>query len=139
MRGINKVKSNLAHKLEAEELLEHSNYAQKQIEQAPLATPELQELSIPTGISRLEIFLSSVIGLIVFGLLLLNVSSDYNLSTTSREVQDLNNQIQATKVEIENLEQHVHELSRYDRVYEIANKYGLELHEENIRNLSPGE
>lgn len=129
----------MAHKIEAEELLEHSNYAQDYIEQAPLTTPELQQLPVPTGISRLEIGLIAIIGLIVFSLLLLNVSSDYGLSTTSREVQDLNNQLQTTKIEIENLEQHVHELSRYDRVYEIANKYGLELHEENIRNLSPGE
>lgn len=133
------MKSNLAHKLEAEELLEHSNYAQEQIEQNPIFTPGLQEVPVPTGISRLEIFLLFGIGTIIFALLLLNVSSDYGLSATSREVQDLNNQIETTKVEIENLEQHVHELSRYDRVYEIAKKYGLELHEENIRNLSPGE
>lgn len=133
------MKSNLAHKLEAEDLLEHSNNAQDYIEQAPLTTPGLQEMPVPTGISRLEIVLIAVIGLIVFSLLLLNVSSDYGLSTASREVQDLNNQIQTNQIEIENLEQHVHELSRYDRVYEIANKFGLELHEDNIRNLSPRE
>ena len=39
----------------------------------------------------------------------------------------------------ENLEQHVQELSRYDRIHEIAEEYGLELHEKNIRNLSPIE
>ena len=133
------MKSNLAHKIDAEELLKESNYAQEYIEPAPLVTHGLEELTVPTGISSLEIVLTAVIGLIIFGLLLSNVSSDYGLSTTSRKVQDLNNQIQTTKIEIENLEQHVHELSRYDRVYEIANKYGLELHEENIRNLSPGE
>lgn len=133
------MKSNLAQEIEAEELLTESNYAQEQIEPAPVVTPGLQELPVPTGISSFEIVLITIIGLILFGLLLLNVSSDYSLSTTSREVQDLNNQIQTTTIEIENLEQHVHELSRYDRIYEIANKYGLELHEENIRNLSPGE
>lgn len=133
------MKSNLAQKIEAEEILIESNYAQEQIEPAPVITPGLQELPVPTGISSLEIVLITIIGLIIFGLLLLNVSSNYSLSTTSREVQDLNNQIQTTTIEIENLEQHVHELSRYDRIYEIANKYGLELHEENIRNLSPGE
>lgn len=133
------MKNNLAQEIEAEELLIESNYAQEQIEPAPVITPGLQELPVPTGISSLEIVLITIIGLIIFGLLLLNVSSNYSLSTTSREVQDLNNQIQTTTIEIENLEQHVHELSRYDRIYEIANKYGLELHEENIRNLSPGE
>lgn len=133
------MKSNLAQEIEAEEILIESNYAQEQIEPAPVITPGLQELPVPTGISSLEIVLITIIGLIIFGLLLLNVSSNYSLSTTSREVQDLNNQIQTTTIEIENLEQHVHELSRYDRIYEIANKYGLELHEENICNLSPGE
>lgn len=133
------MKSNLAQEIEAEEILIESNYAQEQIEPAPVITPGLQELPVPTGISSLEIVLITIIGLIIFGLLLLNVSSNYSLSTTSREVQDLNNQIQTTTIEIENLEQHVHELSRYDRIYKIANKYGLELHEENIRNLSPGE
>ena len=133
------MKSNLAHKIDAEEILKQPNYAEEYVEQPSIATPGLEELPVPTGISSLEIVLTTIIGLIIFGLLLLNVSSDYGLSNTSREVQDLNDQIQTTKIEIENLEQHVHELSRYDRVYEIADKYGLELHEENIRNLSPGE
>ena len=92
------MKSNLAQKLEAEELLGHSSHAKDYIEQAPLNTPELQELSVPKGISRLEVVLLAIIGIVIFGLLLLNVSSDYRLSTTSREVQDLNNQIQTTKI-----------------------------------------
>lgn len=130
------VKNNLAYKVEVEEFLEQPTFAQEQIEQAPSVEPVLQELPVPTGISRLEISIISVITLILFGLLLLNVYSNLGLSTTSREVQDLGNQIQTTKIEIGNLDQHVHELSRYDRVYEIAEKYGLELHDENIRNLS---
>lgn len=130
------MKSNLAHNLDVEELHGHSAYAQDYTEQAPLVEPIVQELSVPTGISRLEIILLSAIGLILFVLLLLNVYSDLGLSTASRKVQDVSSQVQTMQFEIENLEQHVHELSRYDRVNEIAEKYGLELHEENIRNLS---
>lgn len=133
------MKSNLAHKLETEEFLEQPRHEQDYIEQAPLGEPEIKELSVPKGISNLEIRLMSVIGLILFSLLLLNVYSNLGLSMTSRKAQDLNNQIQTTEVEIENLEQHVHELSRYDRIHGIAEEYGLELHEENIRNLSPIE
>lgn len=130
------MKSNLAHNLKVEELHEHSSYAQDYTKQAPLVEPIVENLSVPTGISRLEISLLSAIGLILFILLLLNVYSDLGLSTASRKVQDINNQVQTAQFEIENLEQHVHELSRYDRINEIAEKYGLELHEENIRNLS---
>ena len=76
---------------------------------------------------------------IVFALVLFNVYSDLQLTTVSRDVQDVNEQIQQTEVEIENLKQHTQELTRYDRINEIAKKYGLELHEENIRNLVPKE
>lgn len=130
------MESNLARELETEKLLEESQYAQEHVEQVPVHEPELEELAVPTGISRFEKTLILGISIILFGLLLLNVSSNLDLTTTSREVEDLGSQIQTTENEVENLEQHIHELSRYDRVHEIAEKYGLELHEENIHNLS---
>lgn len=107
------------------------------------ATPSIELIpqpeSISKGLTRLEKTLISVIGAVVFCLLLFNVYSDLQLSTASRGVQDVNAQIQQTEIEVENLKQHVQELTRYDRINEIAEKYGLELHEENIRNLSPIE
>lgn len=133
------MKSNLAQKIEAEEFLEQPRHEPDYIEQIPLVEPQIKELPVPKGISKLEIKLMLVIGLVLFGLLLLNVYSDLGLSMTSRKTQDLNNQIQTTEVEVENLEQHVHELSRYDRINDIAEKYGLKLHDKNIRNLSPIE
>lgn len=130
---------NLARKLEAEEILEQSNYAQDYIAQPPIREPYTEKLAVSKGVSSLEMIIMSLFVVILFGLLLLNVHSDLKLSTSSREVQDLNSQIETTEIEIENLEQHVHELSRYDRVHKIAEQYELELHEENIRNLSPLE
>lgn len=133
------MKSNLAHDLEAEEFLKQSKYVSDYRDEAPLVKPELQELTVPKGLSRFEVTLISIISIILFGLLLLNISSGLQLSTNSRKVQDLTSQIETTEMEIENIKQHVHELSRYDRIHEIAEKYGLELQEENILNLSPIE
>lgn len=138
-RGIRIVESNLAKKIETEELLEQSNYPIKKNLEAPLNEPKMELLPVSKGLSSLEIKFGLLFTVVLFALLLLNVHSDLKLSTSSRQVQDLNNQIQTTEIEIENLEQHVQELSRYDRVHEIAEEYGLELHEKNIRNLSPVE
>lgn len=131
--------NNLARELELEEIVEQSNYAQDYVVQIPIRDPYTEELPVSKGISGLERIVMGLFSVILFGLLLLNVHSDLKLSTSSRKVQDLNSQIETTEIEIQNLEQHVHELSRYDRVHKIAEQYGLELHEENIRNLSPLE
>lgn len=133
------MKNNLAENLETEELLEHADYAQDYLAQTPSIEPLAEELIVPKGISGLEIKIALFFALLLFGLLLLNVHSDLKLSSSSRKTQDLNSQIQNTEVEIENLEQHVHELSRYDRIHRIAEEQGLELHTDNVRNLSPIE
>ncbi len=138
-RGIRIVESNLAKKLETEEFLEQSYYAEKQSLETPLSEPKIEPLAVSKGLTSLEIKFGLLFTVVLFAVLLLNVHSDLKLSTSSRHVQDLNSQIQTTEVEIENLEQHVQELSRYDRVHKIAEDYGLELHEKNIRNLSPIE
>ncbi|RFP39455.1 cell division protein FtsL, partial [Klebsiella oxytoca] len=85
--------------------------------------------------TRLEKLVMGVLGAGVFGLLIANISMNIHLSSTNRELQDMNNQIAETEVVNENLQQNVQELSRYDRVYEIARQNGLELNEENIRNV----
>lgn len=129
--------SNLAEEIEKEEIIEQSNHALDHSEHTPLRESHLEELSVPKGLGRLEIRLMTLIGFVLFGLLLLNVHTDLQLAMSSRNVQDLNNQIEVISVENENLSQHIQELSRYDRIHEIAQKHGLKLHEENIRNLSP--
>lgn len=139
------MEDNLARELELEEdvVRAEQQYAQ-QVEQphqksAPSIDPIPKAEPVAKGLTRFEMSLISVIGVIVFGLILLNVHTNLELATASRNVQDVNAQISETEVEIENLEQQSHELSRYDRVNEIAEKYGLELHDENIVNLAPQE
>lgn len=137
------MEDNLARELEIE--LEENSVTYEQplgqpIEDTvPLVEPIPQTRPATKGLTKLEIGLISLISITVFVLVLFNVYSDLQLTNVSRDVQDINTQIQQTEVEIENLKQHAHELSRYDRVNEIAEKYGLELHEENIRNLVPVE
>lgn len=137
------MEDNLARELELELDLEELQYTQAleqpYIEEAPSIEPIPQAEPISKGLTRIEKALISIIGVVVFCLLLINVYSDLQLSTASRKVQDVAAQVQTVEVEVENLKQHVHELSRYDRINEIAEKHGLELHEENIRNLSPIE
>lgn len=114
-------------------------YEQPTEEVAPSIQPIPQAAPLTKGLTKLEIGLIAFMGTIVFALLLFNVYSDLQLTNVSRDVQDVNAQIQQTEVEIENLQQHAYELSRYDRINEIAEKYGLELHEDNIVNLVPVE
>jgi len=143
------MEDNLARELELDIELEADSVTyEQQIEQPleqpigetiPSVEPIPQARPTTKGLTRLEVLLISLITSIVFALVLFNVYSDLQLTTVSRNVQDVNTQIQQTEVEIENLKQHAHELSRYDRINEIAEKYGLELHEENIKNLVPVE
>lgn len=114
-------------------------YGEPAQEVAPSIQPIPQAAPLTKGLTKLEIGLIAIMGTIVFALVLFNVYSDLQLTNVSREVQDVNAQIQQTEVEIENLQQHAYELSRYDRINEIAEKYGLELHEDNIINLVPVE
>lgn len=143
------MEDNLARELELDiELSGDSVAYEQQIQQpygepaqevAPSIQPIPQAAPLTKGLTKLEIGLIAIMGTIVFALLLFNVYSDLQLTNVSRDVQDVNAQIQQTEVEIENLQQHAYELSRYDRINEIAEKYGLELHEDNIVNLVPVE
>lgn len=133
------MRSNLAEEIETKTIKEQSNPVLDHNQTAPLKEISTDELTVPKGLTKLEIRVMSLIALVLFGLLLLNVQTDLKLATSSRNVQDLNSKIETTETEIDNLDQHVNELSRYDRIHEIANKYDLKLYEENILNLSPLE
>jgi len=141
------MEDNLAHELEAEEQGVAAEPAKRAYEQpvqqpnetSPSIDPIPQAKPVSKGLTKFEIGLMMVIGVIVFGLILLNVQSSLALSDASRNVQDVNSQIQETQVEVENLEQQSQELSRYDRINDIAEKYGLNLHDDNIVNIAPQE
>lgn len=145
MRGIYVMEDNLARELEIDEqaVALEQNYAQP-VEQpyqeaVPTIEPFPQAEPVAKGLTKFEKFLITSISIILFGLILMNIHSSLDLSTASRNVQDVNTQIAQTKIEIENLKQQSYELTRYDRINHIAQKYGLELHEENIVNIAPQE
>lgn len=133
------MQDNLARELEAdiEEQTVAMQQPYRQVTQAIEPIP--QAVPISKGLSKFEIFLITALGMIVFGLVLMNIHSSLEMTNSSRMVQDVDSSIAQTQIEIENLNQQSHELSRYDRIYTIAQKYGLELHEDNIRNIAPVE
>lgn len=133
------MQDSLARELEAdiEEQTVAMQQPYRQVTQAIEPIP--QAVPISKGLSKFEIFLITALGMIVFGLVLMNIHSSLEMTNSSRMVQDVDSSIAQTQIEIENLNQQSHELSRYDRIYAIAQKYGLELHEENIRNIAPVE
>lgn len=65
-----------------------------------------------------------------------NVTLGIEVNEVNRELQDINRSITETHLVNENLEQKVQELSRYDRVYEVAEKHQLHMNEQNVRNVS---
>ena len=139
------MEDNLARELEFDEqaVAWEEAYAQP-VEQpyeqvAPSIAPIPQAAPLSKGLSKFEQFLIASFAVIAFALILLNVQTSLELSTASRSVQDVEAQITQTNIEIENLQQQSHELARYDRIQEIAKKYGLELHANNIVNIAPQE
>lgn len=137
------MEDNLARELEIEDTLAQNTYAQPigqpQERTAPKVVPIPQAKPLPKGLSKFEKGLVAVFGIILFTFILLNVHTNLALSNASRDLQDVNQNIAQTNIEIENLTQQVHELSRYDRIQAIAQKYGLELHNDNIVNIAPTE
>lgn len=109
----------------------------------PIQQPESQPSGLHTkkivkrGITRFEVWAISFFGILLFGLLVANITMAMQLSTTNRMTQDLEQQSTDIVIVNENLEQKIQELSRYDRVYEIAKDNGLEMNEEQIRNVFP--
>lgn len=112
---------------------------QPEIQPQQQPTPKKQPVHKPSrkGLTRLEVSLITFFGIILFALLVANIALVMQVSTTSRSVQDTLRQTEETQIANENLEQNVQELSRYDRVHQIAEEHGLEVNEENIRNVLP--
>lgn len=58
-----------------------------------------------------------------------------NVNAASQQLQEVQQNAEDLGVQKENLTQEVHELSNYTRVVEIAEEQGLNMNEENIRNV----
>lgn len=123
------LESNLARNLEVE--------VPFQPQVAP--TPKKEKIHTPLtkriGITKGEKLLISSVLIVLFALIAVSISLEITIASTNRTLQDTTTSIAESTTVNDNLKQEVQELSRYDRVYEIANKFGLEMKEENVRNV----
>ncbi|SEK30377.1 cell division protein FtsL [Carnobacterium iners] len=109
--------------------------------QSPLNTPEqstrMVHKSIPKKsiVTGLEKMLMGMIMAIAFTLMTISISLEINIASTNRALQDTKASILSTTTVNSNLQQEVQELSRYDRIYRIANEQGLKMNEANVRNV----
>lgn len=85
--------------------------------------------------TKSEKLLVTLVSAFVLFMCVLTIYSSNQVTQMNRGLQDVNAQITETELANENLEQNVQELSQYERVHEIAQKYGLELNDENVRNI----
>jgi cell division protein FtsL len=85
---------------------------------------------------KIEKFAITITLLSALVVLLLSLATQVTLSNQNRALQDLQNDSVAIGLENQNLEQEVQELSRYDRIIEIAKELGLEMNEANVRNVT---
>ncbi|WP_161877768.1 cell division protein FtsL [Alkalibacterium sp. MB6] len=129
----------------------NDNLARQLVNEAePLTAQPLREPSItPSGepkkgqktkpihkvFTQLEIAVLSLFGIILLAIAVGHIALSMQLSTMNRTIQDLETQAVTVQIQNENYEQKIHELSRYDRVYSIAKDHGLEMNEEQIRNV----
>lgn len=85
--------------------------------------------------TKSEKLLVTLVSSFILFMCVLTIYSSNQLTQMNRSLQDVNVEITETEIANENLEQNVQELSQYERVHEIAQKYGLELNDENVRNI----
>ncbi|SFH66645.1 cell division protein FtsL [Pisciglobus halotolerans] len=121
-----------------------NNLAQNISEQIPSYVPQ-QTPDKPAGGTKVhkkkkpflfEKTLMIIAGAIIFLLIFAVISFEVKIASTNRAVQDTSREIAEATIINKNLEQEVQELSRYDRVYAIAKAHGLEMNEENVRNVT---
>ncbi|MEG0442941.1 MAG: cell division protein FtsL [Carnobacterium sp.] len=120
----------------------NSNLARNLEVETPIQSPVLPKettihrpLPKKSGITNLEKMVIGIVSVIAFALIAVSISLEINIASTNRALQDTNSSIANITTINNNLEQEVQELSRYDRVYEIANRQGLEMNEANVRNV----
>lgn len=124
------VNSNLARKVEMEMPLQSPSTLTEQTTRIVHKT--IPKKSIAT---RTEKMLIGIIMAVAFALIAVSISLEINIASTNRALQDTKTSIVNTTVVNDNLKQEVQELSRYDRIYKIANNQGLKMNEANVRNV----
>lgn len=127
--------------MSAEKIAVQPKYSEVQISEiaSPVAVPhvpkhkhEVETTSFLTGKDSLILFSAF---LFVIGALVFLVTSRNGMTQVSNELQNIEGEISELSVTKSNLTQEVQELSRYDRVMDVAESRGLQMNEENIRNV----
>lgn len=109
----------------------------QQIPKQVPASPEINEPQKKTRVfSKKEKILMSMFTIVTLLLFFGSLLTQVILSNQNRGFQDLQNGNTAMAIENSNLEQEVQELSRYDRIIEMAEEMGLEMNEANVRNVT---
>lgn len=124
------------------------NLARQTIATIPLVTPQAvpkpetspihkaDPVKRTIGVTRLEKIVIGLFSIVVFGLSYLSISAGVNVNRMNQNQQDMVQQTKEIQVINTNLGQQIQELSRYDRIYTIAQQFGLTENEENVRNVS---
>lgn len=101
----------------------------------PLKKKKIKTKSAVLPWTKSEKILVALVSFFVLAMCVLTIYTSNSLTQINRSLQDVNVKITETEIANENLEQNVQELSQYERVHDIAQKYGLELNDENVRNI----
>lgn len=104
--------------------------------QATPVTPVVSGRRIATRPWAKEIVTLAVIGFTALILVFTSLITQVTISNQNRQLQDLQNNNVTVSIENNNLNQEVQELSRYNRIMEIAESMGLEMNETNVRNVT---
>ena len=104
-----------------------------------LPEPELQPVHIPEKrLRRISVLEKIVIGLLATATLCLAFGTIYlrnEITKVQENITTVQKNIDSQTSSINQLQQEKTELSRADRIKEIAEKLGLTLNEDNIRNV----
>lgn len=104
--------------------------------QATPVSPVVPGRRIATRPWAKEIVTLAVIGFTALILVFTSLITQVTISNQNRQLQDLQNNNVTVSIENNNLNQEVQELSRYNRIMEIAESMGLEMNETNVRNVT---
>lgn len=126
---------------------QHDNLARKIDAVAPVQNPSVVsspetaplhiEKSTPKkGLTRPEKIIISLFVFLTAGMSMLNVAAGNRVNTLNQAQQDAKRSIETAQIWNTNLEQQIQELTRYDRIYRIAEEKGLEVNEQNVRDVA---
>lgn len=100
-------------------------------------SPEIEQpVKKPRILTKKEMMTITMIGVSMVILIFANLMTQVTISNQNRHLQDLQTNNAVVSVENNNLSQEVQELSRYNRIMEIAEELGLEMNEANVRNVT---